>query len=370
MYSQINGWKEAGSDDNPGGSISPPNLTSKEPISADNRYHDTTSPSRRESKNERPYKSSDGWDLVDHDSPTGGTNTFLPSQDFPGTWDAAYNSTSHALREVTAASSSYITSLSKSGISQAGWSIGAALTSTANKSALSVVSWAAEKSGVDTTVLPGGVKDWLKGKDRLDKARQRVRNVDGKRLARRLSRVSGETGELPNEGVLWDRPITFGDARGAFVLDVHDDEESFLHARSEGDVQSLEPASGLRLPIAGSAGMELEDLWIGSEEGLDEHPVTKTLSMSPKDVQIVGNTSDDLEGKAVVSSFSSPNNDALKLVERWTPCLTGFDANMVTSPPEVPIPRATVKEDEEEGNVSPHALVEDDETLDVFGVVE
>lgn len=105
---------------------------------------------------------------------------------------------------------SYAAALSQSGIGKAGWSIGSALASSANKGALSVAGWGMERSGADTARLPASVKKWLGKKEKLDEARGWARQAEERRRARKSRPVEGGA------------PLTFGDERGAFVLETHE----------------------------------------------------------------------------------------------------------------------------------------------------
>jgi hypothetical protein len=122
-------------------------------------------------------------------------SSHLPSYDFPGTWLAALHDTSAALSSVGAATSSYASALTRSGIGKAGWSIGSALASTANRNALNVLDWAADRTGTVADQLPRPVGRWLKS------GRERKREV------RRARERRGE------------RDVVFGDREGAFVLE-------------------------------------------------------------------------------------------------------------------------------------------------------
>lgn len=64
-----------------------------------------------------------------------------PTSYFPGTWPTALHDTSVAAKHVGAATYSYATALTQSGIGQAGWSIGSALAASGKRGAKKVVGW-------------------------------------------------------------------------------------------------------------------------------------------------------------------------------------------------------------------------------------
>ncbi|CAO2648094.1 Nn.00g090160.m01.CDS01 [Neocucurbitaria sp. VM-36] len=165
-------------------------LAHKQPQEA-SQISDSDDVDEEDAANENPCED---WDLLEHEAPARtSVPTALsspPSYNFPTPWSAALNDTSNALTQVTAASTSYATALSQSGMGKAGWSIGSALASSAKKSALSVAEWGLEKSGKDVEELPAPVRKWLGGRGQRG----------GRRGGRRVMR----------------------DERGAFVLETHD----------------------------------------------------------------------------------------------------------------------------------------------------
>lgn len=149
------------------------------------------------------------WDLLDQDTrPTttaGPSSATPPSYIFPGTWPAALHDTTLALTSVTVATTSYASALTHSGIAKAGWSIGSALASSANSHALKVAAWAVDRTGTGTDQLPRPIRGWLtKGREMEDLRRL----AEQRRRARRDGR-----------GRMMSEPLTFGDERGAFVLE-------------------------------------------------------------------------------------------------------------------------------------------------------
>lgn len=64
-----------------------------------------------------------------------------PTSYFPGTWSTALHDTTVAAKHVGAATYSYATALTQSGIGQAGWSIGSALAASGKRGAKKVVGW-------------------------------------------------------------------------------------------------------------------------------------------------------------------------------------------------------------------------------------
>ena len=130
---------------------------------------------------ESPSNSSEEWEvLTRHDDdgfPPTEPSIPPPSYDFPGTWQAAMHDTSTALSSVSTATASYATAIQQSGLGKAGMSVGTALLSSTNKGALSIVSWAADRTGTGPDSLPRPVAGWLKsGREKMEeaeKARQR-----------------------------------------------------------------------------------------------------------------------------------------------------------------------------------------------------
>ncbi|KAF1842178.1 uncharacterized protein K460DRAFT_409596 [Cucurbitaria berberidis CBS 394.84] len=196
-------------------------------------------PSRTSEQNEQASvkaTSSEPWDIIEREVPsTTGAKSPTPSYDFPGTWDAALHETTSALSQVGVASKSYATALSHSGVGKAGWSIGSALASSANKGALSLATWAVDKVGADTAQLPSPLTTWLGKQDRLNEARGRAKQAEERRRARKR-KGRGREPVLTGE----DRtPLTFGDEQGAFVLETHelDSTGQFVDTRTIGMLQ-------------------------------------------------------------------------------------------------------------------------------------
>ncbi|KAF1942749.1 hypothetical protein EJ02DRAFT_454051, partial [Clathrospora elynae] len=131
------------------------------------------------------------------------TLTTPPSYPFPGTWPAALQETTSAFSQVTLATKSYASALTSSGFGKASWSIGAAALSSTNKYALSLTSWGLLKTGLMPGELPARVKKWVRHND------EAKRRVELKMMKKKRRRGMGE-------------PLTFGDERGAFVLDMHE----------------------------------------------------------------------------------------------------------------------------------------------------
>lgn len=108
-----------------------------------------------------------------------------PSYHFEGTWESAYNDTSKALKEVSAASKVYCNAIAKSGLAKAGLSIGGAVAATANRTALSVAGYAVGASRTDKAKLPTIMQNWLQGKERIDAAKK---YAEAARYMRKLQR--------------------------------------------------------------------------------------------------------------------------------------------------------------------------------------
>lgn len=147
--------------------------------------------------------SSDSWDLLEQDEgvQSSPVPTFAreylhrtqsdaldssapPSYNFPGTWPAALHDTTTALTQVGSATASYASALTRSGIGRAGWSVGAALASTANRRALSLVDWAADRTGTGADNLPRPIGSWLKGGRKTKEDRQRAKRKRKEKKAR------------------------------------------------------------------------------------------------------------------------------------------------------------------------------------------
>jgi hypothetical protein len=199
----------------------------------------------------------DEWDLLDQDIHLTTTPSATPpSYIFPGTWPAAFHDTSLALSSVSTATASYATALTHSGVAKAGWSIGSALASSANRSALSIAAWAVDRTGTGTDQLPGLIGGWVRnGKERAEE----IRRAEQRRRARRDGRVRESN------------PLTFGDERGAFVLETGEmsstgeilGEMRLVHGEDgfvEADTRGVSPTFGA---LRGEAGEDGED---GEEE--------------------------------------------------------------------------------------------------------
>ncbi|KAL5115747.1 hypothetical protein ACEQ8H_006355 [Pleosporales sp. CAS-2024a] len=132
--------------------------------------------SRRRVSHELSNKTSSSiheeWDVVEHEDKESGASP--ESYHFPDTWPAALQDTTNALAHIRTATASYATALTASGIGKAGWSVGSALASTANRRALSLVNWAADRTGTGTDALPRAVAEWLKGGRRSKDEHQRA----------------------------------------------------------------------------------------------------------------------------------------------------------------------------------------------------
>ncbi|KAF2828701.1 hypothetical protein CC86DRAFT_465455 [Ophiobolus disseminans] len=119
--------------------------------------------------------SSEDWEVLDGHEDDGFPPTHPslppPSYDFPGTWTAAMHQTGSALGEIGTATRSFTSAVAQSGIHKAGWSVGSALLSTTNRGVLSLVSWAAERTGTGPDALPRPAAKWVKsGRERMDEA--------------------------------------------------------------------------------------------------------------------------------------------------------------------------------------------------------
>lgn len=147
-----------------------------------------------------------------------------PSYPFPGTWSAALQDSNHAITQVSSATFSYASALATSGMGKATLSISAAALSTTNKYAASLTSWGLAKSGFSHNELPTPICKWLTKKEEADKKRSKARK----------------------KSELTQREFT--DAKGRYVLDMHDTDASgdFVRGgdKSEGKVKEAEEEKG------------------------------------------------------------------------------------------------------------------------------
>ncbi|KAH7088124.1 hypothetical protein FB567DRAFT_523726 [Paraphoma chrysanthemicola] len=149
---------------------------------------------------------SEGWSMLERE---GNSTSGASSYDFPGTWPTAIHDTTTALTQVSTATASYASALTNSGIGRASMSIGTAALSSANKRALSIMSWATDHTGTGVDQLPRPMSKWLKGgRKKIEEQRRAEQRIKEKRR-RRESGMGSSSSE----------PMTFGDERGAFVLE-------------------------------------------------------------------------------------------------------------------------------------------------------
>jgi hypothetical protein len=123
---------------------------------------------------------SDEYDFVECDMQEPSVIHPTPTYYYPNTWSTALAHTTTAFSSVTVSTSSYLHSLTHSGVAKAGVPIGAVLAATANRTALGVASRAVGSVGMEER-LPTGVRSWLKGKEELDEQRRRAETKEGKR---------------------------------------------------------------------------------------------------------------------------------------------------------------------------------------------
>ncbi|KAF1959677.1 hypothetical protein CC80DRAFT_501870 [Byssothecium circinans] len=120
----------------------------------------------------------------------------VPSYQFPRTWGAAVESTSKAMGEIGAASKVFGKAVAKSGITEAGWSVGGFLAASANAGAVTAAGYAVKKSGTDTDRLPGPLRNWLTVKERRDAAKKRAQDQKLKRAGQRMKEEMIARGEV------------------------------------------------------------------------------------------------------------------------------------------------------------------------------
>ncbi|KAH5007174.1 hypothetical protein HBI70_053270 [Parastagonospora nodorum] len=190
----------------------------------------STSPLRKKSSGS---SSSDSWDLLEqdegvhspsratfarellhHTQPAAPDSSALPSYNFPRTWPAAFNDTTTALTQVGSATASYASALTRSGIGKAGWSVGAALASTANRRAFSLVDWAADRTGTGADNLPRPIGRWLKGGRKTKEERRRA---ERKRKEKEARRARGDPSPEASDDN-FESPL-FKDDEGPFTLE-------------------------------------------------------------------------------------------------------------------------------------------------------
>jgi len=165
---------------------------SRRPSTFDTFEHQSESIFRSQELKSSPAGSSEEWEVLSrHDDdgfPPTEPSIPPPSYDFPGTWQAAMHDTSTALSSVSVATTSYATAIRQSGLGKAGMSVGTALLSSTNKGALSLVSWAADRTGTGPDALPRPVAGWLKeGREKMEEVEKARR-----RRARRRQGLSEE----------------------------------------------------------------------------------------------------------------------------------------------------------------------------------
>ncbi|KAH7077585.1 hypothetical protein BKA63DRAFT_508550 [Paraphoma chrysanthemicola] len=149
---------------------------------------------------------SEGWSMLERE---GNSTSGASSYDFPGTWPTAIHDTTTALTQVSTATASYASALTHSGIGRASMSIGTAALSSANKGALSIMAWATDHTGTGVDQLPRPMSKWLKGgRKKIEEQRRAEQRIKEKRRRRESGVASGSS-----------EPMTFGDERGAFVLE-------------------------------------------------------------------------------------------------------------------------------------------------------
>jgi hypothetical protein len=148
-----------------------------------------------ESESEDDGVNNDEYDFVERDVQESSGIRPTPTYHYPDTWSTALTHTSTAFSCVTTSTSSYLHSLTHSGVAKAGLAISGALAATANRTALGVASKAVGSAGVEKR-LPTGVRCWLKGKEKLDEQRRRAETKEGERKARKMKMELGERSEL------------------------------------------------------------------------------------------------------------------------------------------------------------------------------
>ncbi|OAL49705.1 hypothetical protein IQ07DRAFT_654228 [Pyrenochaeta sp. DS3sAY3a] len=167
-------------------------------------------------------KAGEDWDVIPESGPDHTNPNILPRRptyEFPSAWTSALTESSQAFAKVSTASKSYASALSHSGLEKAGRSIGSALASTANKSALSVAEWTIDHTGLTMNELPRPVQGWLEKKRRKDDARRRAKREHGHDGEARSQRY--RIPSLRPRDPFRD-PGIFDDEEGSFVLGTRD----------------------------------------------------------------------------------------------------------------------------------------------------
>jgi hypothetical protein len=108
----------------------------------------------------------------------------------------------------------YASALTRSGIGKAGRSVGAALASTANRRALSLVDWVADRTGTGADNLPRPIGRWLKGGWKIKEDRRRA---ERKRKGKEARRARGDPSPEASDDN-FESPL-FKDDEGPFTLE-------------------------------------------------------------------------------------------------------------------------------------------------------
>ncbi|KAG9192997.1 hypothetical protein G6011_11731 [Alternaria panax] len=167
--------------------------------------------------------SSEDWEQIPEP-----TSTTIPTTPpFPGTWPAALHDTTAALTQVSRASWSFGSALTKSGIGKASWSIGAAALSSTNQVTLRVAGWGIKKTGIMPNELPRPVAKWITEKEEKEQRRCRVEE--------RRRKYSVEHGRALQRG--------FVDNEGEFGIVLHEmDSTMTFEGRGPPGTRDAEPA--------------------------------------------------------------------------------------------------------------------------------
>ncbi|EUC37863.1 hypothetical protein COCCADRAFT_1307 [Bipolaris zeicola 26-R-13] len=160
-------------------------------------------------------ESTEDWEHLVPQTPTANQS---PSYPFPGTWSAALQDSNHAMTKVSSATLSYVGALATSGMSKATRSISAAALSTTNKYAASLTSWGLAKSGFGRNELPAPICKWLTKKEEADKKKSKAR-------------IKSEMSQRE-----------FTDARGRYVLDMHDTDAAGDFVRKDKNLSKTKEA--------------------------------------------------------------------------------------------------------------------------------
>ncbi|KAH8706919.1 hypothetical protein GQ44DRAFT_716146 [Phaeosphaeriaceae sp. PMI808] len=127
--------------------------------------------------------------------------------------------TTAAISKVSSATASFASALTNSGVGKAGWSVSAALASSTNRGAFSLVNWATDRTGTGPDALPRPISKWLKnGREKMNEQRRAELWRRGRSVGKRAQTERSSEDWEADMGL--QAPTQFGDNRGAFTLKI------------------------------------------------------------------------------------------------------------------------------------------------------